>query len=177
VSESSETSVSPTAGVEEERFDGLLKELVQRAELTEIRYTKWHAELLVEEPGDVGEIEVKITHSLRVRGTTFDTKFEVDVPVLSEDEKDLARIEMAIVASFTLEGGEPPERKLVSEFIRRVAFFVVMPFIRESLHSLSTRLGLEPITIGLLQQGSAMPVQAWVKRRQGGNPSQGSEDR
>jgi hypothetical protein len=143
-----------------------LRDLVSRADLVDVRVTKWHAELLTESPVEVGELEIKTTSAFRYRGEGFDTRFNVDAPLSSPSGEDrVASIQVQIVATFSLDEGDKPDRVLMRKFMDQVAFFVVMPFIREGLHSLSMRIGLDPITIGLLQQGKETPGTAWSKKR------------
>ncbi|BCJ65725.1 hypothetical protein [Polymorphospora rubra] len=147
--------------------DEALKELVARADLTDIRVTKWHAELLADEPIEVSELDLKVWTAFRYRASGFDIKYGVEAPLVSPgSDEEVASIQMDVVASFSLTEGERPERELLGSFMDQVAFFVVMPFIREGLHSLSTRIGLEPITLGLLHQGKGAPATAWTSKHQ-----------
>ncbi|MEV7329772.1 hypothetical protein [Micromonospora sp. NPDC093244] len=143
-----------------------LRDLVARADLLDVRVTKWHAELLTESPVEVGELNLKVISAFRYRGDGFDTRFTVDAPLSSPtDDEEVASIQIQIVATFSLAEDGRPDRLLMRKFMDQVAFFVVMPFIREGLHSLSMRIGLEPITLGLLHQGKDTPSTAWSKKR------------
>ncbi|GGM20772.1 hypothetical protein [Micromonospora yangpuensis] len=147
--------------------DQALKDLVAQSDLTDIRVTKWHAELLSDGPEEVGELDLKLSSAFRYRNGGFDIRFSVDAPLVSPGgEEKVASIQVAVVASFSLDAGERPPRDLMKSFMDQVAFFVAMPFIREGLHSLSMRIGLEPITIGLLHKGKVAPQTAWTSRRQ-----------
>ncbi|MTK05445.1 hypothetical protein [Micromonospora sp. CP22] len=146
--------------------DEALKALVAQADLTDIRVTKWHAELLSDTPAEVGELDLKVASAFRLSDEGFDTRFSVDAPLVSRGGGErVASVQMVVVASFSLASQKKPEKELLSAFMDQVAFFVVMPFIREGLHSLSMRIGLEPITIGLLHQGKATPTTAWTSTR------------
>jgi hypothetical protein len=52
--------------------------------------------------------------------------------------------------------------------MERVAYFVAMPYIREGLQTLSTRLGMDAITLGLLHQGDVVPSRASIRRQKTG---------
>ncbi|MEU5963879.1 hypothetical protein ABZ777_21975 [Micromonospora parva] len=146
--------------------DAALRDFVSRTDLVDVRVTKWHAELLTENTVEVGELELKVTSAFRYRGDGFDTRFSVEAPLASPGGEDMvASIQLQIVATFSLSEDDRPDRLLMRKFMDQVALFVAMPFIREGLHSLSTRIGLEPITIGLLHQGKGSPSTAWSNKR------------
>lgn len=145
-------------------LDQLLKGLVERTDLIDVRTTKWYAELLSDEPLEGAELNLRITSQSRNTEKGFDIRFNVDAPLVSSSKSEIAAIQVGVVASFSLKGEERPDRVLLKAFIDQVALFVVMPFIRESLHSLSARIGLEPITIGLLHQDKRSPSKAWQPR-------------
>lgn len=160
-------SGEPVGGTPDPDRDGALKELVVRTELAGIRVTKWHAELLSDTPEEAGELDLKVSSAFRYQQDGFDVRFSVDAPLVSPGGGDkVASIQIDVVASFSLAEGETPGRDLMRAFMDQVAFFVVVPFLREGLHSLSARIGLEPITLGLLHQGKKTPTTAWMNNRQ-----------
>lgn len=145
-----------------------LREFVARADLKDIRVTKWYAELWADEPAEVGRLALKVSSAFRHRDNGFDTRFTVEAPLTSEGtEENLATLEVEVLASFDLEGDQQVDKKLMRDFMEQVAFFVVMPFVREGLHSLSMRIGLEPVTLGLLHRGKGHPTSAWMGKRKG----------
>ncbi|MFG3557425.1 hypothetical protein ACGGAQ_23865 [Micromonospora sp. NPDC047557] len=166
MSNASESEVVHEAPPSTADSEPALRDLVSRADLLDVRVAKWHAELLTDSAVEVGELEVRVESAWRLRGDGFETRFNVDAPLASPSGEDqVASIQVNIIANFSLSEGEKPNRALMRKFIDQVAFFVVMPFIREGLHSLSMRIGLEPITIGLLHQGKETPQTAWQKKR------------
>ncbi len=145
-----------------------LREFVARTDLKEVRVTKWHAELLADEPTEVGKLALKFKSAFRYRNTGFDTRFTIEAPITAQgSEDDLANLQVEVLASFDLEGDAKPDKALLKEFTEQVALVVVMPFIREGLHSLSLRIGLDPVTLGLLHRGNDYPTSAWMGRRKG----------
>jgi hypothetical protein len=145
-----------------------LREFAARTDLKEVRVTKWHAELLADEPTEVGKLALKFSSAFRYRDAGFDTRFTIEAPLTAQgSEDDLANLQVEVLASFELDGDDKPDKNLLKDFMEQVAFSVVMPFIREGLHTLSSRIGLEPVTLGLLHRGKDRPTSAWTGKHKG----------
>ena len=70
---------------------------------------------------------------------------------------------MSLVVSFGLDEGMALDKEMISRFIDNVAFFIAIPFIRETLQSMSARLGLNPLTLGMLKTRSAASLSASLR--------------
>lgn len=151
-------------------------DLVHKAELLDVRVVKWHGELLTKAPSSIetDEISISIESSFRVVEEGFDCRYNVKLPIVSNGAH-VANIEVATIASFKLPAGMEPSRDDVRAFMGSVGYFVAMPFIREAVQTMSVRLGLDALTLGLLVQGQDSPASATF-RRQGPAPRRDGQD-
>lgn len=142
-----------------------LDELFQHSDVTNVRVTRCSAELLTDDPPKAGRLDFRIALAARHRELGFDARFTVTVTIFDEEsETRVAIIEMTLIASFAIEGIDKPEKATINAFVDRVGVYTVMPFIREGLHTLSTRIGLAPITLGFAHQDkeTGLPTTAWM---------------
>lgn len=133
---------------------GRLKELLQHIDVSDIRFTQYSGELLVDKPGAIDSAHSNVSVQTRHDDTGFDLKCVFEVRLRSEDVS-VAIIDIAIVQSFVLD--QPSWDQVLREegvtrgFAERVAFSSITPRFREALQSICVRLGLGPITLGLVQ--------------------------
>lgn len=143
-----------------------LGEFVAQAELTGVRFARVAGELAVDEPAAVAGVTQKIQPEVRLRIDGFDCRFGIDTRILDIEHNIQATITVDVIASFGFpaavsddgapleevsEEMEPPSGALMQRFVQQVAYFVVFPYVRETVQSISTRLGLGAMTLGLLR--------------------------
>lgn len=134
---------------------GRLKELLQHIDISDIRFTQYSGELLVDRPGAIDSVHSNVSVKTRHDDTGLDLKCVFEVKLRSESVS-VAAIDVAIVQTFTLDeaswGQVLREEEVTREFAEKVAFSSITPYFREALQSMCVRLGLGPITLGLLLQ-------------------------
>ena len=143
-----------------------LEQLIARAELTDVRVTKSNVELFFDGALDDVEAELEVGAAFRRQPAAFSCKFSVVVPLRTAAGKDIARFEIDVVSSFELDEAPGDLDDLIPAFSANVGFFIAFPFIREALHSMSVRVGLPPLTLGLLRRGSEGPLTATFRTRE-----------
>jgi hypothetical protein len=142
-------------------LDASLAHLVQESELTDVRFDRFSGEVLSSGmPQPVSQLDLAITTSHRIHGEGFDCRYEARAPLRADDESTVAELNIAVVLSFTHTDDVPADKDAVSAFMDQVAYFVAMPFIREGIQSLSVRLGLDALTLGMLGEGKDSPTTA-----------------
>lgn len=139
-----------------------LEEVVRTLDLLHVRTLKYSGELLAPRPRKPATMEFSIVPAFRMRGRELDCKFEVAAPIKDGDGKALAALEVAIVATFSVPAETSLNKELIDQFIGKVALMVAMPFLREAVQSLTVRLGIPPLTVGLLKAGGLTPTSAAV---------------
>ncbi|WP_144127757.1 hypothetical protein [Catellatospora sichuanensis] len=144
------------AGVEE-----VLADFVRKTDLIGVRFLRINGEVLEEDLRDVSNLNMRVVPTVRLRpGGTFDCRYDLTAQVLDSDNETLANLEVSLVASFVCDDADGTPTKTVELFIEQVGYFVVFPYVREALQSVTSRLALGSITLGLLQQGESSPMTA-----------------
>jgi hypothetical protein len=138
----------------------LLQDLVPHAELREIRVVRWHGDLESSAKAPAPELTISARRGFRIRDNEFDCRYEMNIPIQADDDSPMAKIEVVVVAHFAVPQGRHPDKEAVRKYTESVGYLIAMPFIREAVQTISVRLGLEPLTLGLLEQGQHGPATA-----------------
>ena len=144
----------------------MIAELAARSELVDVRVVKWRGELVGEPTNGSRELGLRIAMAYRVPDEGFECKFDVSAPLADDEGSLIADLAVAVITSFRTTSDGTPSDDAVKAFMHRIAYVVATPFIREAIQTLTTRLGLEPLTLGLLQSGNDLPVEASMQQRQ-----------
>lgn len=160
--ESASVLASPAKAVESRSPEIPLEEFVARTELIGVRVTHLAGRLLVDDP-DV--VDVAETLRLRVNSDSevfqserFQCCYRVSAVLVNGASEEIASIEVEIVASFGMLDDSGIDADYLPGFIKHVGYVIVFPFAREAIQTLTLRLGLEPVTLGLLHQDRDMPA-------------------
>ena len=121
--------------------------LVQATELSGVRFRHLSGTL----NADSSEAGPEPHYDLTIERQLSETHFGVLCTVHFEapDAEYTVTVECAYLRQTEQEIAETA----MVEFIERVAIMTAFPFIRESLHDLSRRLGAGPVVLGLLRPG------------------------
>jgi hypothetical protein len=82
----------PEAESPDRQRQRLIHDTARYAELKDVRFVKVAGELFDEEgaPGD--ELTIELGKALRIRGKEFHCRYSADIPLVSDDGRELARI-------------------------------------------------------------------------------------
>lgn len=69
-----------------------------------------------------------------------------------QSDPDPEVLRLAHVAQFDIQGDEPIRHDVVSAWIDTNVYFMVYPYVREAIHSLTRLLGLPPLVLGYLKR-------------------------
>lgn len=69
-----------------------------------------------------------------------------------QSDPDPEMLRLAHVAQFDIQGDEPVRDDVVSAWIDTNVYFMVYPYVREAIHSLTRLLGLPPLVLGYLKR-------------------------
>ena len=75
----------------------------------------------------------------------------IDLRLVTTVENDDVRITIDVLVRYLKKHPFDASDEAVSEFVHRVGLMAGYPYVREAVASLSTKLGVEPITLGLLR--------------------------
>ena len=124
------------------------KELLEIAELTGIRTFEIRGQMLDREAPH-GDLDVATPDvAIRVAETAIETRMRLQITT------EAAELVADMSAEYTLSEPVRLTRQVVEEFVERVGVMAVYPFVRESIFSTASRLGIDAPILGLLHAGS-----------------------
>lgn len=127
--------------------------LIERAKLREIRLARWHGEAPPGTEGPVEDVEARLEPArMRVTADHLSLWFEHRVDCRNATGESVAEIETGVILDFDMAAGPEPELPVVACFADTNGAFMAWPYIREAVQSMSVRLGLAPVTLGILQR-------------------------
>ena len=146
---------------EDTPVDALVQEFVARTELTGVRTTHLSGDLLFDDVTEIDSAELlrlRLDTSSRILSPTqFQCHYRFGGILVDEQETEVATIEIGIVATFKMRDELGIDKSSLTGFIKQVGLIIVFPFAREALQMLTVRLGLSPVTLGLLQPDKDLP--------------------
>jgi hypothetical protein len=91
-------------------------------------------------------------------GNRFDYRFEV-LAEPGDDERGefLARIQFSLLVDFRVDEGYTPPTDAADHVASTTGYFAAYPYARELLQSLTARLQIDPVVLGLLNRGTLRP--------------------
>ncbi|MEU4555745.1 hypothetical protein [Micromonospora violae] len=151
-----EMTIQPSA----DKQDAALWDLVQSVDLLDIRILRWHSELHDLQARTVDEIQPELESEFRIDEQSIQCRWTLDTQVRDSKGVKVADIGLTFLQVFAFTG-RPMTHSitsgLVREFVEKTAVISVMPFIREAVQTMTVRLGLQPVTLGLARAGSTGP--------------------
>ncbi|MFJ8833253.1 hypothetical protein [Micromonospora aurantiaca] len=147
--------------------DSALWELIQSVELIDIRLVRLEGELHDFGADKVSDIDPELQTQFRQTEKTIQCLWTLDTEVRDPDGDKIADLGVSVLQVFAFT--DPPMNRdipneLLIEFIEKTAVLSVIPFVREAVQTMSVRLGLSPITFGLVRAGTTGPTAFSVRR-------------
>ncbi len=128
-----------------------VKHLISRLTMRQIRVVRWRGEALRESDGAVHDVDVRLEPArMRISPGGMSLWFDHHVECSNLDGECIATIETGVIIDFDLAGDEEPTLSVVACFADTNGAFIAWPYIREAVQTMSLRLGLAPITLGIL---------------------------
>lgn len=127
----------------------LIKDLIQRSELTSIEFHEVSARRFEgvpdsDEPHE-GQVSLGFQHRADLDG--FGIRIVGDVAVPTGEVRVIAAVE------YKLLHGEQPPRRSVELFANEVAVMTLFPYLREGIASITSKVFGTPITLPVAQRG------------------------
>jgi hypothetical protein len=129
-----------------------VRHLVECLTLRDIHLVRWSGNVT---PGDpvVADVDLETEPALvRILPNDLSLWFEHRVRCRDAEGEVVADIEAAVVANFDVCGDVDLDLPLASCFADTNGAFMAWPYTREAIQTMSVRLGLAPITVGILRR-------------------------
>jgi hypothetical protein len=145
-----------------------VRDFLGRLELRDIQVTRWQGKLADQGgnplPTPAEQVSATVRGAFRFGGDIFQCLWSLDFPISSDAGEDVAKVGVSLVETFSLSESENrPQTETVLSFMRKHAFPIAMPHIREALQTMTARLGLGSIVLGLIHQGEPWPRVATLR--------------
>ncbi|MEV6342944.1 hypothetical protein [Actinoplanes sp. NPDC051851] len=140
--------------------DSTLWRLVQGVELMDIRVVRWHSELVDFQAREIQEFEPVFSVEFRHDGETIQFKWDLDSTLSSTTGHRVAALGLSLLQTFSFlspEASAYAESDVIQRFVEKTAVISVIPFVREAVQTMTVRLGLPAVTLGLIRAGSSGP--------------------
>lgn len=158
-------------------------DLIRNAEITDIRAVRIVGELAdpatpprTDALTTTFEIGVAYACDVGVFGNKFDYRFVLADP----NDVNVATIEFSLVVDYRVDPTYAPLPAAADFVTTSTGYFAAYPFARELLESMTARLGLSPLVLGMLPHGAlsprsitARPAAALASEPNGGEATQG----
>lgn len=121
-----------------------IQELLDGLELTEVRTYLLHGE----RANSVADEEARIAVAVKHEGVLLEVRCKMTA---STGDSELSVDRSAV---FTLGHPQSIPASVLGEFVEKVGVMTIYPYLRESLFSLASSLGIAPPVMGLLRAGT-----------------------
>lgn len=82
----------------------------------------------------------------------FSNKFEFVIQLLGDDDVRVARFEFDLVVDYRIDPEFEPTEDAAIFVAGTTGYFAAYPYAREILHSMSSRLRIDPVVLGFLKK-------------------------
>ncbi len=128
-----------------------VEQLLSRLTMRQMRIVHWNGDAPPGPEGRVENVDARLEPArMRISPGGLSLWFEHHVECSNANRDTIATIDTGIIVDFDVAGDEEPELPVVACFADTNAAFMAWPYIREAVQTMSTRLGLSPITLGIL---------------------------
>lgn len=144
-----------------EALQSQVQALIEDSELRDVRLTRLHADVLADTPDEVNA-EFGIS-DISVQGGDVDgapgfLRVQIDHAARFFSANDtVSTIEFAHTAVFHYEGADRPTAETIQAWVLGNVYFMVYPYVRETLQSACLRMDLPAVVLGYLQRGNVVP--------------------
>jgi hypothetical protein len=142
-----------------------VKHLVEHAILRDVRLVRWSGEL---SPGYIAPVQTVRVHGetpmYRLSSGALSCRFDFRVELLDDGEESFGNITADVLVDYELAAECDTDEQTVSCFMDTNAFFMAYPYIREAIHSMSARLGVDAVLLGILRRDELRPSGVTILR-------------
>lgn len=152
--------MTDTTSVPAKETDSALWRLIKGVELVDVRVVRWHSELRDYYARLLKDLEPEFVVEFRHDAETMQFRWIFDTILKSMTGKPVADLGLTLVQTFEFtdpDAGLGLSSDLIRGFAEKTAIISIIPFVREAVQTMTVRLGLPAVTLGLARAGSAGP--------------------
>jgi hypothetical protein len=139
--------------------------LNERLHLGDVHIRRLVGEVFVQPPLPIAKIGFHMAApDVQIRESHFACRFTQRVLLLDDASQHLALVEVVCVLEFRLDDGPEPDSEALSAYAAHDAYYVAHPYIREAIQATTTKLGLDPVILGVLDLREGRPSEIAIRR-------------
>jgi len=147
------------------REDSPIDQLFTRLVLRDVRLVRWFGEIASEEP--IEEVRLLPANAgYLLEQDRVACRFDQEVALLDASGEEITTVSAGIVVDFHMADAanklSAQDEKAVREYLVPGAWDIAYPFVREAVHTMSTRLGY-PVALGVLNPNELRPQDVHVR--------------
>lgn len=133
-------------------------DLVSRVRLANVRAQRILGETVADGPLEIAAVSVSASApEVAVDGDMLACRITYRVVLLDAERWDLGAVEISLVMQFEV-AGEMPSLAALGEFVNDLAYVTALPYAREAVQSIASRLGFA-VVLGLLNDDDVLPTE------------------
>ncbi|MGI8875134.1 MAG: hypothetical protein ACR2KP_12565 [Egibacteraceae bacterium] len=132
------------------------KQILEHAELVNIHPVEIRASR-TEATGAARDVRVEATAQYSVASGAMSNRFRYQLEIVDGGEQTLAEIDFTLQVDYEVEADYEPSGEGADFLAGTTGLFAVYPYARELAQSLTTRLQLDPLVLGMLPRGASSP--------------------
>jgi hypothetical protein len=140
-------------------------ELLANCRLIDVRPIRIFAEILEEGFPPVTSVDFVPTLELLAETGQFSNRFAYRFDLNDAAGQTVATVGFTLVLDWAVPSDFTPDRSAADFITRTTGYFAAFPYARELLHSLSTRLGIDPVVLGALNRENLAPTTVTIALR------------
>jgi preprotein translocase subunit SecB len=149
---------SPTAAPHDLGLLEQVQDIVLRTRLLDIRLTHWSGDVQFTVQNEAKQLRIDPgTPEYRISDDSISCRFRHTIELLDDDQNVCATVESHHIANFALAPGPDISEDAVSTWVDQNVFFMVYPYLREAVQTMTTRLSLDPVVLGTLLRDGGRP--------------------
>ncbi|MFA5890863.1 MAG: hypothetical protein WDA27_07920 [Actinomycetota bacterium] len=135
------------------------KDILEHVEIVDVRSTSISASVVDSfHPGaPVEQVTFNVSSSYAAEQGAMGNRFEFEFTLLGPDGDFFGEVKFTIVVDYAVPDDYEPDRDGADFIASTTGYFAAYPYARELLQSVSARLHLDPLVLGLLRRGSMQP--------------------
>jgi hypothetical protein len=139
--------------------------ILDHCDLVDVRTTRIFAELSQEGPCTVALLEINPTLEYFADTGQFSNRFSYSIEARDELGRSVANLEFTLVLDWSVPNDFTPDHAAADFVAATTGYFAAYPYAREIVHTLSTRLGIDPIVLGALRREALSPAAVTIALR------------
>lgn len=133
------------------------RELLDNCDIADIHPVHIEAELTAPVPRKYSKVGFDSTLEHAVGPGAFRNRFGFKFTLADDDDEPVAELSFVLIVEWAVEEGYEPSAEAAEYVAKTTGYFAAYPYARELAQSTASRLGLDPLVLGILNRMETRP--------------------